>query len=86
MASGLINSWQIEGEGTETVGDFVFLGSKITADVDCSHEFKGFMLLGRKAMTNLESLLKSRGVTLPTKVCVIKATVFLVVTYVCDRP
>ena len=78
MASGPITSWQIDGE---TVADFVFLGSKITADGDCSHEIKRCLLLGRKVMTNLDSLLKSRDITLPTKVCLVKAIVFPVVIY-----
>ena len=81
MASGPITSWQI-GETMETVRDF-FLGSKITADGDCSHEIKRHLLLGRKAMTNLDSILKSREITLPTKVHLVKAMVFLVVTYAC---
>ena len=76
MASGPINSWQIDGETMETVRDFIFLGSKITADGDCSHEIKRHLLLGRKAMTNLDSILKSRDITLPTKVCLVKAMVF----------
>ena len=73
MASGLITSWQIDGETMETVTDFIFLGSKITADGDCSHEIKRHLLLGRKARTNLDSILKSRDITLPTKVCQVKA-------------
>ena len=81
MASGSITSWQIDGEAMETVRDFIFLGSKITADGDCSHEIKRHLLLGRKAMTNLDSMLKSRGFTLPTKVCLVKAMVFPVVVY-----
>ena len=76
MASSPITSWQIEGEAMETVRDFIFLGSRITADGDCSHEIKGRLLLGRKAMPNLDSLLKSRDITLPTKVCLVKAMVF----------
>ena len=76
MASSLITSWQIDGEKVETVADFIFLGSKITADGDCSHEIKRHLLLGRKAMTNLDSILKSRDITLPTKVCLVKAIVF----------
>ena len=76
MASGPITSWQINEETMEIVGDFSFLGSKITADGDCSHEIKRCLLLGRKVMTNLESILKSRDITLPTKVCLVKATVF----------
>jgi len=81
MASGSINSWQIDGETVETVTDFIFLGSKITADGDCSHEIKRRLLLGRKVMTNLDSILKSRGITLPTQVCLVKAMVFPVVMY-----
>ena len=81
MASGPITSWEIDGETVETVADFIFLGSKITADGDCSHEIKRRLLLGRKAMTNLDSLLKSRDVTLPTKVHIVKAIVFPVVIY-----
>ena len=84
MASGPITSWQIDGETTETVTDFILGGSKITADGDCSHEFKRCLLLGRKAMTNLDSILKSRDITLPTKVCLVKAMVFPVVTYGCE--
>ena len=84
MASGLITSWQIDGETMETVRDFIFLGSKITADGNCSHEIKRRLLLGRKAMTNLYSVLKSRDIILPTKVCVVKAMVFLVVMYRCE--
>ena len=76
MASGPITSWEIDGETVETVADFIFLGSKITADGDCSHEIKRHLLLGRKVMTNLDSLLKSRDITLPTKVHLVKATVF----------
>ena len=75
MASGHITSWQIGGETIETVTDFIFLGSKITADGDCSHEIKRNLLLGRKAMTNLECILKSRDITLPTKVCLVKAMI-----------
>ena len=75
MASGPISSWQIDGETMETVSDFIFLGSKITADVDCSHEIKRHLLLGRKAMKNLDSVLKSRDITLPAKVCLVKAMV-----------
>ena len=78
MASGPITSWQIDGETVETVADFIFLGSKITADGDCSHEIKRRLLLGRKAMANLDITLKSRDITLPTNVCVVKAMVFLV--------
>ena len=81
MASGPITSWQIDGEIMETVTDFIFLGSKITADGDCSHEIKRRLLLGRKVMTNLESILKRRNITLPTKVCLVKAMVFPVVMY-----
>ena len=83
MASGPITSWQIDGETLETVTDFIFLGSKITADGYGSHEIKRCLLLGRKAMTNLESILKSRDITLPTKVRLVKGTVFLVVMYGC---
>ena len=84
MASGPITSWQIDGKTIETVTDFLFLGSKITADGDCSHEIKRHLLLGRKAMTNIDSILKSRDITLPTKVCLVKAMVFLVVMYGCE--
>ena len=84
MASGPITSWQIDGETIETLGDFIFLGSKITADGDCSHEIKGHLLLGKKAMTNLDSILKSRDITLPTKVRLVKAIVFPVVMYGCE--
>ena len=83
-ASGPITSWHIEGEPVETVTDFIFLGSKITADGDYSHEMKRHLLLGRKSMTNLSSILKSRDITLLTKVCIVKATVFPVVMYGCD--
>ena len=83
MASGPITSWHIYGETMETVRDFIFLGSKITADVDCSHEIKRHLLLGRKAMKNLDSVLKSRDITLPAKVCLVKAVVFSVVMYGC---
>ena len=76
MASGPITSWEIDGETVETVSDFIFLGSIITADGDCSHEIKRRLLLGRKIMTNLESILKSRDITLPTKVCLVKAIIF----------
>ena len=81
MASGPINSWQIGGKTMETVRDFIFLGSKITEDGDFSHEIKRHLLLGRKAMTNLDSILRSRDITLPTKVCIVKAMVFPVVIY-----
>ena len=84
MASGPIISWQIDGETVETVADFIFLGSKITADGDCSHEIKKRLLLGRKVMTNLDCIFKSRDITLPTKVCLVKAMVFSVVTYGCE--
>ena len=83
-ASGPITSWQIDGETVETVTDFIFLGSKITADGDCSHKIKIHLLLRRKVTTNLDSLLKSRDMTLPTKVCLVKAMVFLVVMYGCE--
>ena len=81
MASGPITSWEIDGETRETVSDFIFGGSKITADGDCSHEIKRRLLLGRKVMTNLDSIFKSRDVTLPTKVCLVKAMVFPVVMH-----
>ena len=84
MASGPITSWQIDGETLQTVKDFIFLGSKITADGDCSHEIKRCLLLGGKVMTNLESILKSRDITLPTKVHLVKAMVFPVVMYGCE--
>ena len=84
MASGPITSWQIDGETVETVVDFIFGGSKITADGDCSYEIKKCLLLGRKVMTNLDSIFKSRGITLPTKVCLVKALVFPVVMYRCE--
>ena len=84
MASSPITSWQIDGETMETVRDFIFLGSKITADDDCNHEIKIHLLLQRKAMTNLDSILESRGITLATKVCLIKAMVFPVVMYRCE--
>ena len=84
MASGPITSWQIDGETMETVADFIFLGSKITADGDCSHEIKRHLLLERKVMTNLDSILKSRDITLPTKVCLVKGVVFPVVMYGCE--
>ena len=83
MASSPITSWQIGGETMETVADFLFLGSKITADGDCSHEIKRCLLLGRKVMTNLDSILKSRDITLPTKICLVKAKVSPVVMYGC---
>ena len=79
-----VTSWQINGETMETVTDFIFLGSKITADGDCSHEIKRYLLLGRKAMANLDSILKSRDIILPTKVCLVKAIVFPVVMYGCE--
>ena len=82
MASSPITSWQIDGE---TVTEFIFLGSKITADGDCSHDTKRHLLFGRKAMTNLDSILKSRDITLPTKVCLVKAMIFPVVMYGCER-
>ena len=84
MASGPITSWQIDGETMETVTDFIFLGSEITADGDCSHENKTHLLLGRKAMTNLDSILKSRHITLPTKLCLVKGIVFPVVMLGCE--
>ena len=84
MASGPITSWQIDGETIETVTDCIFLGSKISVDGDCSHEIKRHFLLGRKAMINLDSILKSRDISLPTKVCVVKAMVFPVVMYGCE--
>ena len=84
MASGPITSWQIDGETVETVADFIYGGSKITADRDCSHEIKRHLLLGRKVMTNLDSILKSRDITLPTKVRLVKAMVFPVVMYGCE--
>ena len=84
MASGPITSWEIDGETVETVSDFTFGGSKITADGDCSHEIKRRLLLGRKVMTNLDSILKSRDITLPTKVYIVKAMGFPVVRYGCD--
>ena len=83
-ASGLITSWEIDGETMETATDFIFLGSKITTDGDCSHEIKRCLLLGRKAMTNLENILKSRDITLPTKVHLVKAMSFPVVMYGCE--
>ena len=84
LASGPVTSWQVDGETMETVTDFILLGSKITADSDCSHEIKRHLLLGRKAMTNLDSILKSTDVTLLTKVHLVKAMVFLVVMYGCE--
>ena len=84
MASSPITSWQIDGETVETVADFIFLGSKITADGDCSREIKRCLLLRRKGMTNLDSIFKSRDITLPTKVCLVKAMVFPVVMYGCE--
>ena len=84
MASGPITSWEIDGETVETVSDFIFLGSKITTDGDCSHEIKRCLLLGRKVMTNLDSILESRDTTLPTKVRLVKAMVFPVVMYGCE--
>ena len=84
MASGPITSWEIDGETVETVSDFILGGSKITADGDCSHEIKGRLLLGRKVMTNLDSIFKSRDITLPTKVRLVKDTVFPVVMYGCE--
>ena len=84
MASGPTTSWEMDGERVETVSDFIFLGSKITADDDCSHEIKRRLLLGRKVMTNLDSIFKSRDVTLPTKFCLVKAMVFPVVMYGCE--
>ena len=84
MASGPITSWQIDGETVGTVSDFIFLGSKITADGDCSHEIKRCLLVGRKVMTNLDSIFKSRDITLPTKVHLVKAMVFPVVIYRCE--
>ena len=83
MASGPITSWEIDGETVETVADFIFGGSKITADCDCSHEIRRHLLLGRKVMTNLDSIFKCRDITLPAKVCVVKAMVFPVVIYGC---
>ena len=84
MASGPITSWQIEGEGVEAVTDFIFLGSKVTVDGDCSHEIKRCLLLGRKGMTNRSSILKGKAITLPTKICLVKAMVFPVVMYRCE--
>ena len=84
MASGPITSWEIDGETVETVSDFIFLGSKITADCDCSHEIKRRLLLGRKVMTNLDSIFKSRDVTMPTKARLVKAMVFPAVMFGCE--
>ena len=84
MASGPTTSWEIDGETVETVSDFIFLGSKITADGDCSHEIKRRLLLGKRVMTNLDSIFKSRDITLPTKVCLVKVMVLPVVMYGCD--
>ena len=84
MACGPITSWEIDGETVETVSDFIFLGSKITEDGDCSHEIKICLLLGRKVMTNLDSVLKSRDISLSTKICLVKAMVFPVVMYGCE--
>ena len=84
MAFGPITSWEIDGEIVEAVSDFIFLGSKITADGDCGHEIKRRLLLGRKVMTTIDSILKSRDITLPAKVCLVKATVFPVVMYGCE--
>ena len=86
MASGSITSWQIDGETVETVTDFILGDYKITADGDCSYEIKRHLLIGRKVMTNLDSILKSRDITLPTKVCLVEAMVFLVVMYISERP
>ena len=84
MTSGPITSWQIDGDKVETVAYFIFLSSKITADGDCSHEIRRHLLLGSKALTNLDNILKSRDIALPTKVCLVKALVFAVVTYGCE--
>ena len=84
MASGPITSWEIDGETVETVADFILGGSKITADGDCSHEIKRRLVLGRQVMTNLDSIFKSRDITLPTKICLVKAMVFPVVMYGCE--
>ena len=84
MASSPITSWEIDGEIVETVADFIFGGSKITADGDCNHEIKRYLLLGRKVMAHLDSILKSRDITLPTKVCLVKAMVFPVIMYGCE--
>jgi len=85
MAFGPIMSWQIDGEKMETVIDFIYLGSKITVDSDCRHEIKRHLLFGRKAMTNTDSILKSRNITLPTKICIVKAIVLLVFMYRCEN-
>ena len=85
MASGPITSWEIDGETVETVSDFIFWGSKISTDGDCSHEIKRCLLLGRRAVTKLDSVLKSRDITFPTKICIVKAMVFPVVMYGCER-
>ena len=84
MASGPITSWEIDGETVKIVADFIFLGSKITADGDCSHEIKRYLLLGRKVLTSIDSILKSRDITLSTKVCLVKAMIFPVVMYGCE--
>ena len=84
LASSPITSWEIDGETVETVPDFIFWGSKITADIDCTHEIKRHLLLGRKVMTNIDGILKSRDITLPTKVCLVKALVFPGVMYGCE--
>ena len=84
MASSPITSWEVDGETVETVAEFIFLGSKITADGDCSHEIKRHLLLGREVMTNVDSILKSRDITLSTKFCLVKAMVFPVVTHGCE--
>ena len=84
MASGPITSWQIDGEAMETVADFIFLGSKTTVDTDCSHEIKRYLLFGRRAMTNLDNVLRSRSISLPANVHLVKAMVFPVVTYGCE--
>ena len=85
MASGPITSWEIDGETVETVSDFIFWGSKTTADGDCNHEIKRHLLLGRKVMTNLDRIFKSRDITLPTKIHLVKTTVFPVIMYRCER-
>ena len=84
MASNPITSWQVDGEEVETLTDFIFLGSKITVNGDCSHKIKRHLLLGRNAMTNLDRVLKSRDITLPTKVCIVKAMIFTVIRYRCE--